>query len=396
MDTCACVLLLLLACLCLFLARRPRLYGLRQPALPSLQSLIDAAPAGHTLVLTQDYLIHRTLTISKELSLQGNHHKIELHPDAGTVAVLRIGTVTPASLCALSCADWGAAWIRGTSLANVTVENLVVKGNYDSAEASRDYQLRDSYCSCDRGVKGSNLGALEATVLCGSYKDKEADTSMDALEIFQVQQDGACAGSCCPLSGALCAEPPSSPCADIKASGIVVLNASNVNLVNVTATCCRSAGISAFFGCRELKLSRCTMHSNRFDGFGPDCLVSATLDQCVFKSPSERNAAISISAGAGAAPGPLWYGRITISNCAIGPEWPIGVYANSPNAYDIRDLGLNLAALAVKVEEGLVIAEARGSVQLSPCAHVEYPASMQKTAYTGGCTIGPKTAITAE
>jgi hypothetical protein len=388
MNTCVCVLLAL-ALLCLFLARRPRLYGLRQLTLePSLQSLIDAVPATQTLLLTRDYIVHRTITINKEIVLRGNNHTIELHPDAGTVAVLRIGTITPASLCALSCAEWGASWMSDTSLANVTIENLVVKGNYDSTEASSDYQIRENYCSCRPGIQGSNMGPAEVASLCGSYKDKEVDTSMDAFEIFQVRQDGVRDG-CCQLLGVQCAEPSSSPCADTKASGIVVLNASKVNLINVTATCCRSAGISAFFGCREMMLSKCTMHSNRFDGFGPDCLVSATLDQCIFNCLSERNAAISISAGAGPAPGPLWYGTILIRNCIIGP-WPIGIYANSPNIYDIQG-GLNQAAVAVKVEEGLVAsADVRGSVRLSPCVgNVEFPATMHRTALGEECTVGP-------
>lgn len=362
----------------------------------ALQGLLDHTKSGGTLRLSRDYRVTRTIRIDRALTLDGQGHRLTLLPAAGTVPALLVFALGPSELCRLTCSEWGQWWMfKPPSLSNVTVENLYVTGNLDQDEKqSASYALRERYCDTCGGsmTLAGGLRKASADSACSTYKDLETSTSYDGLgtasaALSPIQCVG-CSG--CSLTGDPCAEPVSAPCASLRASSVVVVNASNVTLRGVRATNGRSASISAFFGCTGLLLDSCVMHGSRYDGFGPDSLKDAVLRNCSFGTAAEKNAAISVSAGAGASPGPNWYGKIVVQGCTIGANWPIGVYCNSPNVFEVHDSQDILASTAVSAQKGLVLSpDISGSVRIAqPCkGHYDLAPGLAETFAPDWCTI---------
>ena len=282
-----------------------------------LQALVDGTPSGGVLRLTQDFGLPGTVQISRPMTLDGQGHTLVLSPSAGTVPALLVFDLSPSDVCKLTCAEWGTAWTAAPKLSGVTLQNLKVRGNLGAQEkSSQDYILRDTYCArCSKSMSLSGgLARSEANLACATYADLETVTSFDALglagvSVKDVGSKASASGSecqACGLAGRSCASPPAAPCASLRASTVTVVHTSDVTLRNVEASAGRSAAISAFFGCTKLLLDSCAMHGSRYDGFGPDSLRDGVIRNCTFGSDSERNAAISVSAGAGDARGPNW------------------------------------------------------------------------------------------
>lgn len=311
---------------------------------------------GGTIELGADLVVSKSLYVSQSRTrILGNGHRLTLDPSAGTVALLLIADPTffLSHRCATSCTDWSNEWLQGISIQDVSIENLELEGNFQAGVSdqsrSEEENALGTLCSssCQKTpIKGTNMPVQVRVAACAALEKQEQATDLDAFALFGVQPSL----DSCAATGRVCEA--EDLCGDIKASVVTVLNAGGVVLRNLQVSKGRSAAISAFFGCTKLHMLNCQMCCSTYDGFGPDSLRDAILENCRFQSSGqETHAAISVSAGRGDAVPQGWYGPILLKQVSIPKEWAIGVFVNSPNKYVIEG-GSNAAAVQIQLSDG--------------------------------------------